>query len=277
MTSKSIYFCVYRITNLVENKHYYGYKSSKIHPSKVIGITYFSSSKGESGKDFIIDQKKNPQNYKYKIVQLFDSPEQAINREIKLHLKFNVKCHPQFYNKSNQTSSKFDTTGTTMSIEARNKMSIAGKGKPKSESHKENMRGRKHTDEELIKMSIALTGKVKSESHIKNMRLSFKINKTNVGTKNARFKQYYHTPWGIFETHNIKYFLNLINVCCPIRIFLRCVNSDDLISKQCFTLTPWFNKNYTWEDIEGKSFRDLGFYTIHKDKIEPFMDEIIKL
>jgi hypothetical protein len=30
MTSKPIYFCVYRITNLVEKKHYYGYKSSSV-------------------------------------------------------------------------------------------------------------------------------------------------------------------------------------------------------------------------------------------------------
>ncbi len=92
MTSKPIYFCVYRITNLVENKHYYGYKSSVIHPSKVIGVTYFSSSKGIYGKQFIADQKENPQNYKYKIVQIFDSKYEALSREIRLHTKFDMTC-----------------------------------------------------------------------------------------------------------------------------------------------------------------------------------------
>lgn len=108
MTSKPIYFCVYRITNLVEKKHYYGYKSSSIHPSKVIGITYFSSSRD---KEFISDQKENPQNYKYKIVQIFGSKEEALAREIRLHNKFDVAVNPNFYHKAKQTSSGFDTTG----------------------------------------------------------------------------------------------------------------------------------------------------------------------
>jgi len=112
MTSKPIYFCVYRITNLVERKHYYGYKSSSIHPSKVIGVTYFSSLKKNEGKEFIADQKENPQNYKYKIVQIFNSKEEALAREIKLHIKFDVKKHTQFYNKSNQLSTGFITTQT---------------------------------------------------------------------------------------------------------------------------------------------------------------------
>ena len=117
MTSKPIYFCVYRITNIVEKKHYYGYKSSVIHPSKVVGVTYFSSSKGIYGKQFIADQKENPQNYKYKIVQIFNSKDEALSREIRLHTKFDVKNHSKFYNKSNQTSTGFDTTGKFIAID----------------------------------------------------------------------------------------------------------------------------------------------------------------
>lgn len=111
MTSKPIYFCVYRITNLVENKHYYGYKSSKIHPSKVIGVTYFSSLSGSEGKVFRKDQKKNPQNYKYKIVQIFNTHKEALAREIILHNKFEVGFNNNFYNKAKQTSTGFDTSG----------------------------------------------------------------------------------------------------------------------------------------------------------------------
>jgi len=111
MTSKHNYFCVYRITNLVENKHYYGYKSSKIHPSKVIGVTYFSSLTKDEGKAFRKDQKENPQNYKYKIVQIFNTHKEALAREIRLHTKFDVGVNPNFYNKAKQTSTGFDTTG----------------------------------------------------------------------------------------------------------------------------------------------------------------------
>lgn len=108
MTSNVIYYCVYRITNLVENKHYYGYKSSKIHPSKVIGVTYFSSS---TDKEFIKDQKENPKNYKYKIVQNFSNKKDALTREILLHNKFNVAINSNFYNRAKQTSIGFDCTG----------------------------------------------------------------------------------------------------------------------------------------------------------------------
>jgi len=111
MTSKAIYYCVYRITNLVEKKHYYGYKSSKIHPSKVIGVTYFSSS---TNKVFKRDQKNNPQNYKYKIVGIFNTPKEALEREIRLHKKFDVGVNKKFYNNAKQTSKSFDTTGISI-------------------------------------------------------------------------------------------------------------------------------------------------------------------
>ena len=36
---------------------------------------------------------------------------EAVEHEIFLHAKFNVKLHPKFYNKSNQTSTGFDRFG----------------------------------------------------------------------------------------------------------------------------------------------------------------------
>ena len=65
---------VYRITNIVSKRHYYGVKSSSCHPSLDIGIKYFSSSKD---KEFMIDQKENPQNYRYKVVKIFNSRKEA--------------------------------------------------------------------------------------------------------------------------------------------------------------------------------------------------------
>jgi DNA polymerase-1 len=53
MTSSNIYHYVYRITNVVEGKHYYGKRSSKIGPKLDLGKKYFSSSRD---KQFIQDQ-----------------------------------------------------------------------------------------------------------------------------------------------------------------------------------------------------------------------------
>lgn len=102
------YHYVYRITNIVENKHYYGVRSSAILPIDDLGKRYFSSSKNIS---FIQDQKENPDRYKYKIIRIYDSRNDAIKLEIKLHNKFNVGINETFYNQVKQTSSGFDTAG----------------------------------------------------------------------------------------------------------------------------------------------------------------------
>lgn len=103
------YHYVYRITNKVTGYHYYGSKSCDECPKENIGIKYFSSS---TNKLFIQDQKNNPKDYKYKVVKIFETYRvNAIELEVKLHTKFDVKNHSKFINKVNQTSNKFDTTG----------------------------------------------------------------------------------------------------------------------------------------------------------------------
>jgi hypothetical protein len=113
---------VYRITNTVLNKHYYGVRTSKIDPKLDLGFKYFSSS---SDKEFIQIQKENPQDYKYKIIKIFNSRVEAAELEIFLHKKFNVVVNESFYNKANSTSSGWDTTGTILSNEHREKLSMA--------------------------------------------------------------------------------------------------------------------------------------------------------
>ncbi len=108
MTSNIIYHYVYRITNLVENKHYYGKRSTKTLPHLDLGHRYFSSS---VDKEFIKDQKENPTNYRYKIIFTFNNANKAVTFEIRLHNKFNVGINPNFYNNAIQTASGFDTTG----------------------------------------------------------------------------------------------------------------------------------------------------------------------
>jgi hypothetical protein len=103
------YHYVYRITNLVENKHYYGSRTSTVHPYKDLGVRYFSSSKN---KDFINEQKFNPSNYIYKVIRCYPTREEALQFEVNLHSKHSVGSNPNFYNRANQTSSGFSIHGT---------------------------------------------------------------------------------------------------------------------------------------------------------------------
>lgn len=108
--SKDKNYYVYRITNVKENKHYYGYRGipKNSQPKDDLGIKYFSSS---MNKDFRKDQKINPQNFKYKIICKNLSKRNALNLEIKLHKKFNVSQNINFYNLANQTNTGFSYIG----------------------------------------------------------------------------------------------------------------------------------------------------------------------
>jgi len=95
---------VYRITNIIKLKHYYGSKSN----SKILGEGYLSSS---TDKEFIEEQKSNPEHFKYKIIKTYDNTADKMIHESFLHQNFDVKNHNSFYNKANQTAFGFDTTG----------------------------------------------------------------------------------------------------------------------------------------------------------------------
>ena len=103
------YHYLYRITNLVEQKHYYGIRTTKnTLPHKDLGVKYFSSSRD---KEFKKDQRLHPENYKYKVIITSDSRQRILELEIKLHNKFNVGVNPKFYNNAIQTSVGFDPSG----------------------------------------------------------------------------------------------------------------------------------------------------------------------
>lgn len=148
------YHYVYRITNTKLNKHYYGTRSSRIEPSKDIGIKYFSSSSDHTFRD---DQKNNPQDYKYVIVSEFDSREEALELEATLHDKFDVGANESFYNKAKQNSKGFhcDRTGAIISDETRKKLSIASK-----KQHRKPV-----SEETRKKLSIASKGRILTEEH----------------------------------------------------------------------------------------------------------------
>ncbi len=106
------YHYTYRITNIKERMYYYGVHSCDCLPKEDIGIKYWSTSKRDG---FIVHQKQNPEQYKYKVIKIFGTRVEAVEHEIFLHSKFDVKLHEKFYNDSNQTSTGFDTTGRKFS------------------------------------------------------------------------------------------------------------------------------------------------------------------
>lgn len=98
------YHYVYRITNKELNKHYYGVRTSKVEPKLDLGIKYFSSS---HDKEFINEQKVNASIFKYKVIKMFETREEALKLEILLHKKFNVGLNDSFYNLCSQSSTSF--------------------------------------------------------------------------------------------------------------------------------------------------------------------------
>ena len=162
------YHYVYRITNKILNKHYYGIRTSNILPIDDLGIKYFSSSKD---KDFIKDQKENSQNFKYKIIKVCKTRLQALELEILLHAKFDVGVNESFYNKAKQTSTGYDTFGIKLTEEQLLK--------------RKKLKGQRKCSEETKKrISEALTGKKHSPAHIKINSETHKGIKHSEETKN---------------------------------------------------------------------------------------------
>lgn len=189
MDTDKVYHYVYRITNTVENKHYYGKRSSKVEPIKDIGIKYFSSSRD---KTFIKDQKDNPQNYKYKIVSVHVSSEEAISKEIKLHSKFNVGKNPYFYNKALQTSKKFlNAGGYKLTDATKKRMSAAVKLRASTEEFKANLR-------KYLKGNKYALGRKLSEEAKKNIGEAARKRNSGAGNPRAKLANIYN-----YETNEL--------------------------------------------------------------------------
>ena len=160
--SDDIYYMnhyTYKITNIKTNKSYIGVRSCEDTPSEDIGIKYFSSS---SDKVFISEQRINPENFIYEVINTFDNRVDALTDEIRLHEMHDVCKNPQFYNLSKQTSNGMDFTGGNHSEESKLKIGEASKERGISEKAKANLlwhtKNRIRTPEEIKKMSEAKLG-----------------------------------------------------------------------------------------------------------------------
>ena len=186
------YHYTYWITNIKDGKHYIGVRSSNNHPIKDLGLKYFTSKRkdGKIDKDFITHQKINHQDYEYKIVGMFPTRGLAVLNEIELHETYDVKNNDSFYNKSNQTSTGFDTTGIIYTEERKNKI-----------------KGRRHSDETKIKMSNSHKNIKFTDKHKENLGKSHKNIKHTTETKETLRKK---NTGKFFGKRKIIYQINII-------------------------------------------------------------------
>ena len=163
-----MYYYTYLLINLKTEQMYIGKRQSKVPPDE--DTSYMGSS------------KHVPKEECDKIVlSEFETAVEAVNEEIRLHALFDVVNNPKFYNRSKQTSVKFDTTGLRFSLteEQRLKISKATKGVKKT-----------LTDEQrainIKRMTTYHTAEIRSKA-----AKALRDNGSNKGIKNSQFKPWY--------------------------------------------------------------------------------------
>lgn len=172
---------MYHYTYLIKHKRskqkYIGVRSSKYPP---LQDDYWGSSK-HLPKDV-------KQTHKKRILQIFLSREEALLHEIYLHDKYNVGVNSEFYNRSKQTSTKYDTSGIT---------------KP-------------HSDDTKVKIGKANKGKIRTPEMVEAMRIRMQGTKQPLSTiqkrvdtrikngKNRGIEASHFRPWYI-STETVTY------------------------------------------------------------------------
>jgi len=170
---------VYRVTDYTRNEkqHYYGSHTPHKYYKGNNLIEEFWSYKTSSKYNTLNEDKK--ENYKVKIIKVFNNAADKMIYEAFLHQYFNVKLNNNFWNESNQTPFGYDTTGkipwnknkktgpNIFSDTHKKNISKSKIGHIVSEETREKIRSKKTgvklTDEHKKKVSKALTDHIVSE------------------------------------------------------------------------------------------------------------------
>ena len=160
---------MYHYTYLItyeDSKLYMGVRSCRKKP--IEDTKYIGSSKHTPNNNII---RKD-------ILAEYSSRKKAVSAEIKYHNDNNIAVNPMYYNRSKQTSTKFDTTGVAcpQTPEHRNKIKVALTGRKRSKAEcKAISKGQlgcvkgPMSEAAKHKKSVALKGKTKTKEHIANM------------------------------------------------------------------------------------------------------------
>lgn len=141
-----MYHYTYLIWHRPSRMKYIGVRSSILIPSK--DTNYWGSSK-HLPVDVATTHKK-------RVLKIFSTRKEALDHEIALHNKYDVAVNPNFYNKAKQTSTKFDTSGTQIPEEHKNKIRLS-------------LKNREFSLETRQKISQAVKSRVVSEEAKQNM------------------------------------------------------------------------------------------------------------
>ena len=102
---------VYRVTDYTrtEKEHYYGSHTPRLN--KVYDSLEEEFWTYRTSSDYNILNEDKKEDYKVKILKVFDNPADKMIYEAFLHQYFDAKLHKSFWNESNQTHFGFDATG----------------------------------------------------------------------------------------------------------------------------------------------------------------------
>lgn len=247
------YHYTYLLTDLQpksNQKYYIGVHSGVNDPEN---DGYMSSS--QDINDLINNYGIN--RFEKTIITIWKSRKLAVQHEIKLHEEYNVKDNPLFYNKANQTSTGFDTSGKPMHPNTKKGLLKAITGRPCSEKVKKKNRQRnrlatnpwrKENRNGLLGNEFTSeTARACALKRVKEGRHNFQ----NADEKHPMFKGYYHTPNGKYTSAPRAAYGGLNGY--DIRYY--CGNPYKVISKKRAKKSPVM----TDKDV-GKTFKELGFW-----------------
>lgn len=282
---------VYRITNIKNNKHYYGSRISILDPLNDLGLIYFSSS---SNKDFISEQKKYPIKFKYKIIKIYDNHIDALIYESYLHQYFQVKENNTFINHIQQSVYGFGTLSSEFLSESQtgaNNSSCVGYYIYKNKTYNTaiEMAADINMSADQIRRCCKNLDKVISST-------AYRFNKflPTVGKKDKIVGKTYKQIGFNFEyfkiiekfdkrigIHNSKYigYYCYKNIKFPTSRELSsnlnigykliqnyCKNPHKIITLKSYIRVPFLQNIGTHDDIVGKTYGDIGFHFIYEVK-----------
>lgn len=154
---------VYRITchhpQAVE-KYYYGVRRAPLLPHQ--DTNYWSSSRYVKHAMETFGREW----FTKKIISCYNTSTEAYAKEIRLHKYFDVKTHPLFFNRANQTTLKFSREGVRCSPETIEKIIRQVRGRvysPEVLAKRAARRGEKRSFETRLNMAQSQKGKTISE------------------------------------------------------------------------------------------------------------------
>ena len=278
--------------------HYTGVKLPQFYigssTKDKITAGYNGSVKSKKWKSiYELEQKTNKQLFKTRILSYHTTKIEALQEELRLQKLHKVVSNSKYFNEAYATINGFfgrDVSGTlhpmygkTHSEKTKKSWSEKRKGAKVSEATKKRLSeiqkgrpGKPHTEATKEKLRLVNSGKKHSESAKKKISASnvgrkfsqkskTKLSESSSGSRNSQFKGYciYDNQLYISTELSIKLDLsvNLINSICR-------TNNTRPITTQSYTYNKYLRKYFKKEEVIGKTWKDLGFGFIQKDKID---------